>query len=106
MKKQDENLFILSLKKDTENSHDSSQYDTARNLTLRNLTLHRMILRGTSEKLEYLGENDTKKENIITHWSVAQAGSNDEKNWGSKISFDCPFNNSVHSSKKSSLCVC
>ena len=58
-----------------EKSHDTSQYDTARNLTP-----HRMILRGTSKKLEYLSENETKKENIITHWSVAQAGSNDEKN--------------------------
>ena len=40
---------------------------------------------------EYLGENETKLENILTHWSVVQAGSNDEKNWGSKISLDCPF---------------
>ena len=38
-----------------------------------------MILRGTSEKLEYLGENETKNENILTHWSVAQTSSNDEK---------------------------
>ena len=33
----------------------------------------------------------TKIENILTHWSVDKAGSNDEKNWGSKISLDCPF---------------
>ena len=39
-----------------------------------------IILRGTSEKLEYLSENETKHENILTHWSLAQAGSNDEKN--------------------------
>ena len=25
-------------------------------------------------KFEYLGENETKYENILTHWSVAQAG--------------------------------
>ena len=31
---------------------------------------------------EYLGENETKFENISTHWSVAQAGSNDEKKLG------------------------
>ena len=43
-------------------------------------------------KYEYLGENGPKFENILTHWSVAQASSNDEKNWGSKISLDCPFN--------------
>ena len=43
-------------------------------------------------KYEYLGENETKNENILTHWSVAQACSNDEKNWGYKISLDCPFN--------------
>ena len=36
-------------------------------------------------------QNETKNENILTHWSVAQAGSNDEKNWGSKILLDCPF---------------
>ena len=65
---------------------DPAQYDTARNLTLRS-----MILRGTSKKYEYLGENETKNETILTHWSVGQAGSNDEKNWGSKISLDCPF---------------
>ena len=62
------------------------QYDTAQNLTQRGI-----ILRGTSKKFEYLGENETEFENILTHWSVAQAGSNDEKNWGSKISLDCPF---------------
>ena len=50
-----------------------------------------MILRGTSKKYEYLGENETKNKTILTHWSVGQAGSNDEKNWGSKISLDCPF---------------
>ena len=33
-----------------------------------------------------------KKENILTHWSEAQAGSNDEKSWVLKISLDCPFN--------------
>ena len=40
---------------------------------------------------DYLGENETKFENILTYWSVDQAGSNDEKNEGSKISLDCPF---------------
>ena len=56
------------------------------------MTLHSIILRGTSVKYEYLGENETKNENILTHWSVDQAGSNDEKNLGSIISLDCPFN--------------
>ena len=54
-----------------------------------------MILRGVSffdAKYEYLGENKTKSETVLTHWSVAQAGSNDEKNWGSKISLGCPSN--------------
>ena len=55
------------------------------------LTQRSKILRGTSKKFEYLGEYETEFENILTHWSVAQAGSNDEKNWGSKISLDCPF---------------
>ena len=39
-----------------------------------------MILCGESEKFEYLGENETKSENILNHWSVV--GSNDEKSWG------------------------
>ena len=34
--------------------------------------------------IEYLGENETKFENILTHWSVVQPDSNDEKNWESK----------------------
>ena len=40
---------------------------------------------GTLEKYEYLGEIETKNETILIHWSLVQAGSNDEKNWGSKI---------------------
>ena len=40
-----------------EKSHDSAQYDTAQNLTPRSI-----ILRGTSEKLEYLSKNETKKQ--------------------------------------------
>ena len=43
-------------------------------------------------KFEYLSENQTKIENILTQLSEAQAGSNDELNWRSKISLDCPFN--------------
>ena len=53
-----------------------------------------MIPRGVSFfilKFEYLSENQTKIENILTHWSVAQAGSNGELNWRLKISLDCPF---------------
>ena len=47
-KKQDENLVVLSHKKDTEKSHDSAQYDTAQNLTLRSIILREVNL----EKLE------------------------------------------------------
>ena len=32
-----------------------------------------------------MSENQTKIENILTHWSVAQAGSNGEKNWRSNL---------------------
>ena len=43
-----------------------------------------MILRGVSffdtVKYEYLGENETEMENIFTHGSEAEAGSNDDKN--------------------------
>ena len=40
---------------------------------------------------EFLGENETKFENILTLWSVAQTSLNDENHWGSKMSLDCPF---------------
>ena len=79
-------LLDCPLNKDMEKSLDSAQYDTARNLTQRSI-----ILRRTSKKFEYLGENETEFQTVLTHWSVAQAGSNDEKNWGSKISLDRPF---------------
>ena len=36
-------------------------------------------------------KNETKNENILTQWLMDQAGSNNEKNWGSKISWDFPF---------------
>ena len=43
---------------------------------------------------EYLGENETKFENILTLWSVAQAGSNAEKKtWGRKSRQIVPLNN-------------
>ena len=45
-----------------------------------NLTPRSIILRGDSEKFEYLSEDESKKEKNLTHWSVAQVGSNDEKN--------------------------
>ena len=32
-----------------------------------------------------------KNENILTHWSVAQAGSNDEKNGGRKSRWTVPL---------------
>ena len=41
-----------------------------------------MIQRGVNFfilNFEYLGENETKNENILTYWSVAQASLNDEK---------------------------
>ena len=53
------------------------------------MTPRSIILPKTPEKYEYLGENKTKNETILTRWSVAQAGLNDVG--GSKISVDCPF---------------
>ena len=41
--------------------------------------------------LEYLCENLTKFENILTHRSVAQAGSNDEKTRGRKSRWTVPL---------------
>ena len=55
------------------------------------MTPHSMILRGDSKKFEFISENETKNETNLTHWQLAQASSNDEKNQGSKISLDCPF---------------
>ena len=40
------------------------------------MTPRSVILRGTLERYEYLGKNETKNESILTHWSVAQAGLN------------------------------
>ena len=42
------------------------------------MTPRSLILCGALEKSEYL--DDTKNETILTHWSVAQAGLNDETN--------------------------
>ena len=52
-----------------------------------------MIPRGGGSQIFGLKirNNFTKIKNILTHWSVAKAGANDEKNWRSKISLDCPF---------------
>ena len=74
-------LFLPIYSKFSIEKTDSVQYHTARN----------------SGKYEYLGENETKNETILTHWSVAQACSNDEKNWGSKISLDGPFKSNQRS---------
>ena len=64
----------------------SAQYDSAQSLTPRS-----MILWGVNfGKLEHLGEISTKIKTILTHYSVAQAGSNYEKN-RLKILVDCPF---------------
>ena len=50
-----------------------------------------IILCGTSEKYEYLGKNNNKNENILTYWSVAQAGWNDEKTGGQKSRWSVPL---------------
>ena len=41
---------------------------------------------------EYLSEIETELEITLACLSGAQMGSNEEKNWRSKISLDCPFN--------------
>ena len=56
-------MFDCPFKKDTEKSHDSAQYDTALNLTPGSM-------------------KHSKNETILTHWSMAQAGSNDDKKLG------------------------
>ena len=54
------------------------------------MTRRGMIPQGDSEKYEFLGENETKIENV-TCWSVAQAGSNEEKNEGPKSRWTVPL---------------
>ena len=60
------------------------------------MTQPSMILRVSSEKYEYLGENETKNSNIFTNWSVAQAGSNDKKTGGRKSRWTVPLSNLGH----------
>ena len=43
-------------------------------------------------KYEYLSENETEFKNILTHWSEAEAGSNDEKTRGPKSRWTVPLN--------------
>ena len=67
-------------------------YDTARRLTLRSI-----ILRGDTEKIEYFSKNETKNENILTHWSVTRAGSKDEKKTGDQKSrWNVPLEDHSH----------
>ena len=57
------------------------------------MTLCSMILRGDSKNSNISAKTKPKTKLFlpIGQWSVAQAGSNDEKIWGSKISLDCSF---------------
>ena len=55
------------------------------------MTPHSMILRGVSIfYTKFLISQRKQNQNILTHWSVAQEGSNFEKKCRSKISLDCP----------------
>ena len=81
---------------------DSSQYD---NDTAGRRTRRSMILRGDRlSSVWYCGETDSaqydtpknsnnsaKTANILTYWSVAQADSNEDKNWMLIISLDLTF---------------
>ena len=81
-KKTIENLIWRRFKKDTENLYDSTQYHTARNLTLRSIILRGTRLRAVSycgelrKNMNISGENETNNKTVLTHWSVAHAGSN------------------------------
>ena len=59
------------------------------------MTPRSIILCGTLEKQEYLGEKETKNKTILTHWLVAQAGSNDEKKWGQKSRWTAPLSHTI-----------
>ena len=67
---------------------DSAQYHTARNLTQRSIILRRTAQKNTNIS----AKNETKTKTVLTHQSVAQAGSNDEKNWGRKSRWTVPLN--------------
>ena len=68
-------------------------------LTRRSTILCRTWLRAVwncaelRKKLNISAKTTPKTKPLLTHWSVAQAGLNDEKNWKLKISLDCPFKN-------------
>ena len=62
-----QHFSFLQLRSRIKFFYDSAQYDTAQSQFFPIL------------KFEYLDENETKNETVLTHWSVAQAGSNDEK---------------------------
>ena len=82
-------------------SHDSAvravsycvEIDSAQCHTVGRLTLRRKKLHGDSEKFEYLTENQIKIENSLAHWSVTQAGLNDEKTGGRKSRWSVPLMN-------------
>ena len=84
-KKQDENLVVLTLKKDTEKSHDLKRIQKS-HMPLRSMILGRTCLCAVSYCAELSKtrisrrKQNQKEKNILTHWSVAQVGSNDEKN--------------------------
>ena len=66
------------------------------------LTLRSMILRGVNlKKLEHLSEISTKTKTSLTHYSVAKASSNYEKN-RSKISIEFPLKYDTEKSNDSS----
>ena len=58
---------------------DSAKYHTAGILTQRS-TVYMVLQEDFYDKFDLLSENLTKIEILFTHWSVAQADSNDEKN--------------------------
>ena len=55
------------------------------------LTRRGMIPWGDSEKYKYLCKNETKIENVLTCWLVAQVSSNDEKNGGQNSRWTVPL---------------
>ena len=52
---------------------------------------------------EYLSENQTKNETILIHWSVDQAGLNDEKTGGRKSCWTVPLTRGILRSWESSM---
>ena len=78
-----------------DSNYEKTVWKSRLTVPLKRILKSHMIPRSMILRRAWLDEsetkNETKNENILTQWLMDQAGSNNEKNWGSKISWDFPF---------------